>query len=85
MRKSFFTLVGILLSGALLFNFTAPIIGKSTSLPEVEIKYYWHICKCVDDKTKTYEQCDLVGCGDTCSTWGELKNDNCPPPPEPEV
>ena len=80
MKISFFTVTGILLLGALLFNAATAIAGISSALPEEVPGMYWHGHKCADDKTKTYEQCDSSGAYESCTEFGKLRNNNCPPP-----
>jgi len=81
MKKIHLLTLGISILGALIFN-VAMAASSPAPIPEEPETYFWHKKYCKGNSGPTYTECDSSGGPETClaSQWGQIKDNNCPPP-----
>jgi len=83
-NKKILIIVGLsLFVTSVTFNLVSAV-HAATAPPEEIWNHYWHVKACPTDPDKTYTQCDSSGAYVKCSPCGAIKDDHCPPNPEPE-
>lgn len=85
MKKLLISFIGIAFISAISFNMAIALGGNQVAPAEEGFNYYWKVFPCPDDHDFTFESCEADG-GTTikCTTPGSTRNNNCPPPTEPD-